>query len=76
MACSASAVSPDMASVNSFHAGGEPGGSSYLTSPIFGIAKTYQNANEQGEARLLQLAAFFMRLRQDGSATKFEPRGT
>jgi hypothetical protein len=65
-----------MASVNSFHAGGEPGGSSYLTSPIFGIAKTYQNANEQGGSKAASAGGLFMRLRQYGSATKFEPRGT
>ena len=45
--------------MNSFHAGGEPGGSSYLTSPIFGIAKTYQNANEQGGSKAASAGGLF-----------------
>jgi hypothetical protein len=69
-----------MASVNSFHAGGEPAASSYLTSPIFGIAKTTQNANEQGESKAASDGGLFhapVHAPAPGRPVmKFEPRGT
>jgi hypothetical protein len=65
-----------MASVNSFHAGGEPAASSYLTSPIFGIAKTTQNANEQGESKAASAGGLFHAPAPGRPVMKFEPRGT